>query len=373
MIIQSDPGAGYRAHEAEIDAAIKRVLHSGWYIAGNELKAFEAEFAAFLGAGQAIGVGNGTDALLLALRACGVGPGDSVLTVSHTAVATVAAIEMAGATPILADIDPESYTLDIAALRRSLDTFDTRAIKAIIPVHLYGHPVDMPALMELAGEHGWRVIEDCAQSHGATVHGRMTGTWGDAAAFSFYPTKNLGALGDGGAVVTGDDSIAARLRLLREYGWRERYVSEIPGINTRLDELQAAILRVKLRHLAEDNARRRAIAATYSAGLAGSGLGLPAVSAGVEHVFHQYVVRTSERDHLRAALRERGVGTLIHYPMAVHEQPAYAGRIRCLGDMQVTEAAVRQVLSLPIHPYLTDAQVAQVIAAVMTATVVSHG
>jgi dTDP-4-amino-4,6-dideoxygalactose transaminase len=351
MIPQTDPRASYLAHKREIDRAIATVLDRGRYILGPEVEAFEREFAAYLGVEHVIGVGNGTDALRLALESAGVRTGDAVLTVSHTAVATVAAIELAGAIPVLVDIDPATFTMNCQRLE---DVLRTRRVTAIVPVHLYGHPADMPAILDLAGRYGATVIEDCAQSHGASIGGRKTGSLGVAAGFSFYPTKNLGALGDGGAVATNDRSIADRARLLREYGWRERYISEVPGMNTRLDELQAAILRVKLRHLDAGNARRREIADAYSAGL--RELRLPAGNAG--HVYHQYVIRSRDRDALREKLAARGVGTLVHYPVPVHLQPAYV-RLEH-GELPETESAAQEVLSLPMYPELENADVARV-------------
>jgi dTDP-4-amino-4,6-dideoxygalactose transaminase len=362
LIVPADPKANYRAHQEEIDRAVRRVLEGGWYILGQEVSDFEEEFARYLGVRHAVGVGSGTEALHLALRVCGIGPGDAVLTVSHTAVATVAAIELAGATPVLVDIDPAAFTLDPNRLEDVLakGSLGLRA-KAVIPVHLYGHPVDMPAVLEIARRHGLMVIEDCAQSHGATLNGRKTGAWGDLAAFSFYPTKNLGALGDGGALVTSDPGLAGRARVLREYGWRERFVSELPGMNTRLDELQAAILRVKLRALGGENARRRELARLYGQALAATPLGLPRTRDGVEHVYHQYVVRCPRRDELRAFLKANSVGTAIHYPLPVHLQPAYGVRLVPSGEqLAQTERACREILSLPMHPQLADEQVAYV-------------
>ena len=353
---QTDPKAGYLAHKAEIDAAVRSVLEGGCYILGREVKAFEQEFAAYVGVSHAIGVGNGTDALELALRACGVGPGDLVFTVSHTAVATVAAIELVGATPVLLEIDPVTYTLDPGNLEMALTHPPPGKPKAVIPVHLYGQPADMPAIVELARRHGLYVIEDCAQSHGAALAGRKTGAWGDIAAFSFYPTKNLGALGDGGMVVTDDPALAERVRLLQQYGWRKRYISDIPGGNSRLDELQAAILRVKLRYLDEENARRQNLAQIYNALLADTGMSLPEVRPGTTHVYHQYVVRLPQRDTLKNHLRDMGVGTLIHYPVPVHLQPAYRDRPPLVASLARTEEIARQVLSLPMFPQLSDDQ-----------------
>ena len=367
-IPQSSPGANYLAYKAEIDGAIAEVLNSGWFILGKQTSAFEAEFAQFLGAAHSIGVGNGTDALELALRACDIGPGDAVLTVSHTAVATAAAVELVGATPVWVDVDPVTFTMAPERLAATITEYNSAAagksrprLKAIIPVHLYGHPADLPAILEIARQHGLRVIEDCAQAHGATLKGKTVGTSGDLAAFSFYPTKNLGALGDGGAVVTNDPALADKTRLLREYGWRERYVSRLQGMNSRLDEIQSAILRVKLRHLAADNTRRREIAQQYEQSLAATSLRLPRISAGAESVYHQYVIRTARRDDLKAHLQANGVGTLIHYPVPIHRQPAYAGR--CFQSQQGlphTEQAAGEILSLPIHPQLTDEHVGRV-------------
>jgi dTDP-4-amino-4,6-dideoxygalactose transaminase len=357
----ANPHASYIAHQEEIDAAIHRVLASGWYVLGQEISAFEEEFAGYIGSREAVGVGSGTDALVLALRACGVGPGDAVLTVSHTAVATVAAIELAGARPVLAEVEPETFTLDPAGLEAALQAPGAADIKAIIAVHLYGHPANLPAILEIAARHRLKVIEDCAQAHGAAVQGRKVGALGaQAAAFSFYPTKNLGALGDGGAVVTDDPDVAAQVRLLRQYGWRQRYVSELPGLNSRLDELQAAVLRVKLRYLDQENGRRREIAALYNSLLAQTPLGLPPVRPGTTHVYHQYVVRSRHRDQLQAYLEAHGIGTMIHYPVPVHLQPAYRGRLRLANRLAGTEALCREILSLPLYPHLSDADVERV-------------
>lgn len=364
FLLPADPRASYLAHREEIDAALSAALARGGYILGEEVRAFEREFAAWLGAASAAGVASGTDALVLALRACGIGPGDTVFTVSHTAVATVAAVEQAGAECVLVDIDAAAYTIDPDRLDAAARADSGIGRRAVIAVHLYGQPADLDALADVARRREFVLIEDCAQSHGAAWRGRKTGTFGPAAAFSFYPTKNLGALGDGGAVATSDAGVLERLRLLREYGWRERYVSEIPGTNSRLDELQAAILRVFLRHLDAGNARRAAIAERYGRELAGLGLGVPAVRPHATHVWHQYVVRSPERDALRERLRARGVGTLVHYPVPVHLQPAYRGRLRTgPGGLAESERAAREVLSLPMHPGLSDADVARVVAA----------
>lgn len=361
-LLPSNPKAGYLAHKEEIDAAIARVLDGGWYVLGEEATAFEREFAAFIGVRFGIGVGSGTEALHLALRACGVRARDEVITVSHTAVATVAAIELCGATPVLVDIDPDTYTIDPEQVEDAV----AQQTKAIIPVHLYGHPADMEDILSIAQRHDLWVIEDCAQSHGAVYEDRKTGAWGHIAAFSFYPTKNLGAIGDGGAVATDDPRLAERVRLLRQYGWRERYISDVPGLNSRLDELQAAILRVKLRYLDEENRRRQVLARIYDEVLSATSLTLPICVPQASHVYHQYVVRSQYRDSLRLFLRGRGIGTLIHYPVPIHRQPAYHGRLRCVGAMMNTERVVGEVLSLPMYPELTSEQVHQVAEAIVS-------
>ncbi len=353
-IPQTDPHAEYLACRADIEAAIRQVLEHGRYILGEEVQAFEREFATYLGAQAAIGVASGTDALHLALRACGVGAGDEVITVAHTAVATIVAVEQSGATPVLVDVDAHTYTLAPELLTDAL----TARTKALVPVHLYGQPVDMAALLAFAREHKLLVIEDCAQAHGAAclVHGawHKVGTLGDAAAFSFYPTKNLGALGDGGCVVTKRVDVAEQARLLREYGWRERYVSSQRGLNSRLDEIQAAVLRVKLRHLEGWNEDRRRLAARYEQALEGVAVMRPAQVSDRRHVFHQYVIRVAERDRVRAALSAAGVGTGLHYPVPVHRQPAY----QALGvgaHLPVTEKICGEIMSLPMYAQLTDA------------------
>jgi hypothetical protein len=367
MIPQADPGAGYRAQKAEIDAAVARALNSGWYILGKEGQAFEAEFAAWLGAGQhAVGCANGTDALALILRGLGIGPGMAVATVSHTAVATVAAIEMVGATPLLLDIDPDTYTMDADELLSVLDhpPPGLLPIRAVIPVHIYGQACDLGPMLEATRAKGIPLIEDCAQCHGATLDGRMLGTLGTAAAFSLYPTKNLGALGDGGVLATADAELAERIAAIRQYGWKERYVSAMVGVNSRLDEIQAAILRVKLTALDAGNARRRAIAGAYDEALAGTAIAAPARRPGAEHVFHQYVLRTEDRTAIQAQLKSHGIGTGIHYPVPVHLQAAYLDRTP-LGPAGCTETAkaATEVLSLPMYPELTDAQVERICAA----------
>jgi dTDP-4-amino-4,6-dideoxygalactose transaminase len=361
-ILQSSPKAGYLARQAEIDAAVARTLASGWYILGAEVAAFENEFAAYLGTNHAVGVASGTDGLRLALRALDIGPGDLVFTASHTAVATVAAIDMCGATPVYVDIDPATFTMAPNQLEQAIAQAPAGVPKAVLPVHLYGHPADLTAIAGICERHHLRLIEDCSQAHGARWAGRKVGSWGDIAVFSCYPTKNLGALGDAGIVVTHHPELDARLRLLREYGWRERYVSAVPGENSRLDELQAAILRVKLNGLDADNLRRGQAAARYNHLLAGLELTLPTVRGEAVSVFHQYVIRVKQRDALREFLKSQGIGTLVHYPVPVHQQPAYAHFAR--GPLPQTEAAAREVLSLPLYPEIPDADLCRTASAI---------
>lgn len=368
MIPQTNPKAAYLAHRDAIDAAIRRVLETGWYILGEEVSAFENEFARYTGSKHAVAVASGTDALIVALRGLGVGPGDSVITVSHTAVATVAAIELAGATPVLVDIDAY-WAMAPEALSRLLSDWPESLPrpKAIIPVHLYGQPADMPAIQAIADSHGIAVLEDSSQAHGARLDGRMVGRWGRVNAYSLYPTKNLGAIGDGGIITTDDATLADTMRAIREYGWRQRYISDIPGMNSRLDPLQAAILRVRLGHLDSDTARRQAIAARYSAGLSGMpGFALPATRESASPVYHQYVVDAgTRRDDLQAHLKSREIATLVHYPVPVHLQPAYRNRIAIgPGGLPNTERAAASILSLPLFPQLGDGEVDTVIAAI---------
>lgn len=361
---QMDPGAGYLAHREAIDAAVRRVLEGGRYILGREVEAFEAEFAAFCGAAHAVAVASGTDGLALALRAVGVGPGDGVATVAHTAVATVAAIEMIGAVPVLVDVD-DAHGIDPPRLADALAAPPAGlAIRAVVPVHLHGRPVDLDAVAELAGRHGAALVEDCSQAHGATWRGRRVGTVGAIGAFSLYPTKNLGALGDGGVLTTDDAGHAARLRALRQYGWAGRPVSLSVGVNSRLDEIQAAILRVKLVHLDAANDRRRAIAAAYDGALRGARIEAPRRRPAAGHVFHQYVVACDDRDAVRATLDDRGIMTGVHYPVPIHEQPAYRGRLPLgPGGLPRTERCARRIFSLPMFPELDDARVERVVAA----------
>jgi len=359
--IPSHPPGQYAAIQADILAAVRRVLESGEYILGREARAFEQEWATYVGNTHAVAVASGTDALCLALLAGGVRPGDEVITVSHTAVAVAAAVEQAGARPVFVDIDPLSYTLDPARIEAAITT----RTRAVVPVHLYGCPADLEHILLTASQRSLLVVEDCAQAHGAIYRGRRVGSWGALAAFSFYPTKNLGAFGDGGMVVTGSESMAVRLRQLRQYGWGESRISQVKGYNSRLDEIQAAVLRVKLEHLEEWNRCRRDLAAAYSCLLRGlPGLQLPVEPALAVHVYHQFVIRHPRRDDLQAHLARAGITTLVHYPVPVHLQPAYAGPARPPGSLPETERAAREVLSLPIDPGMTLAQVEQVCAAV---------
>jgi dTDP-4-amino-4,6-dideoxygalactose transaminase len=362
IIKQSWPGGAYLARKAEIDAAVGRVLASGSYILGEEVHSLEEELAAFVGVAHAVGVASGTDAIELSLRALGIGTGDAVYTVSHTAVATVAAIERAGATAVLVDVDPETATLDPRRLDEALKRTPTSPRpRAVVLVHLYGQPADVAGTLAVARRHSLSVVEDCAQSLGAKVAGRMTGGLAEIAAFSFYPTKNLGAFGDGGMVVTSDASLAASVRRLRTYGWDPRPISAVPGVCSRLDELQAAVLRVGLRALPGDNARRREIAKCYNRSLSGLELGLPVERQGTDAAYHQYVCLSARRDELRQWLDARGIETAVHYPVPVHLQPAFAGRVSCPGPLTVTEKLAREVVSLPLHPWLGDADVARVV------------
>jgi dTDP-4-amino-4,6-dideoxygalactose transaminase len=364
LIPVANPLAQRIALKTEIDEAVERVLAGGHYVLGPEVEAFEAEFSDYIGVDHSVGVANGTDAIALALRALGMGPGDEVITVSHTAVATVAAIEMAGCTPVLVDVEPGYLTLDPS----KLDEVFTARTRAIVAVHLYGQPADLDRIQEFCDRTGVALIEDVSQGHGSRWHGRRTGSFGHVSTFSCYPTKNLGAIGDAGIVATNDRAIADRLRRLRQYGWVARNDSIESGVNSRLDELQAAILRVKLRHLDSGNAARRAIAGHYTSALTETRIQPPTIRPEAESVFHLYVVEDSERDALRADLAQRGVATAVHYPLAVHQQSAYRGRIRTSSSMAVTEDAVQRILSLPMYPELPEAYLAQVVIALKGVT-----
>ncbi len=353
-VLFNDLKPQYASIKDEIDAAVQRVLAGGWYVLGPEVEAFEAEFAAYCGARYAVGVGSGTEALHLALWACDLGPGDEVVTVAHTAVPTINAISLTGARPIFVDVDPATRTMDPAAAAAAI----TPRTRALLPVHLYGHPADMAPLQALARAHGLKLIEDAAQAHGAAYRGMRAGRLGDLAAFSFYPTKNLGAYGDGGMVVTDDAALAERLRLLRNYGQTDRYHHQIEGMNSRLDELQAAVLRVKLRHLDAWTAARRERAARYAARL--RRVAPPGEAPWAFHVYHLYAVTVPRRAAVQAALAQAGVGTLVHYPIPAHLQPAYAHLGVARGSLPVSERLADEVLSLPLYPELPLEQIDQV-------------
>jgi len=361
------PFGDFKAHVAgfrsEIDAAVARVLDSGWFILGPEGEAFERELAAALSARDSVGMANGTEAIQLALEALGVGAGDEVVTSPLSAAFTALAVRRAGARPVFADLDPATLNVAPDAVARAL----TARTKALLPVHLYGHPADLDPLLALARTHGIPLVEDACQAHGAQYRGRTVGAISGLGALSFYPTKNLGAFGDGGAVLVDDPALAARLRRLRNGGQSDRYRHEESGINSRLDEIQAAILRASLRHLADWTERRRVIAARYLSQLGGLGIELPQEQPYARAVYHLFVVRHPRRDALAAALEQRGVGTLIHYPIPLHLQPAFADLGGKPGDFPVAEQAASEILSLPIYPGLSDAQVAHVIAAVREA------
>lgn len=354
-----DLRAQFQAIRAEVLAEIEAVLDGMELTLGPNTRAFEQEFAAYCGVRHCITVGNGTDALHVALRACGIGPGDEVITVPNTFVATVEAIELAGARAVLVDIDPRTGNMDPARAAAAI----TPETRALLPVHLYGHPAEMEPLLALAARHGLRVIEDACQAHGARYRGKRAGALGDLGCFSFYCSKNLGAYGEGGAVITDDDDLAARVRLLRNHGSTEKYRHDTFGFNARPDEIQAAILRVKLRHLDGWNERRRALAARYDAGLAGLGLGTPETVAWAAPVFHIYAVQTPEREALLTWLRERGIGAAIHYPVPVHLQPGY-GHVRRAGGLDGAERWSGETLSLPLYPEMTEDDVDYVIDAV---------
>ena len=344
----------------EIDAALARVLDSGWFILGPEGEALERELAAAFGSRDCVTVANGTEAIQLALEALGIGAGDEVITSPLTAAFTALAVQRTGARPVFADLDPVTLNVAPAAVERAV----TPRTRALLPVHLYGHPADLDPILDLARARRLAVVEDACQAHGARYKGRPVGALSGVGAFSFYPTKNLGALGDGGAVVVNDPEVAGRVRRLRNGGQSDRYRHEVAGMNSRLDEVQAAVLRVGLRRLGAWTERRRALAALYRAELEGSGVALPREQAYAGAVYHLFVVRHPRRDALAAALGERGIGTLVHYPIPLHLQPAFAPLGGKPGDLPVAEAAAREVLSLPLHPEMTDDQVRAVAAAV---------
>jgi dTDP-4-amino-4,6-dideoxygalactose transaminase len=356
----------YRALQPEMDAAIAAVLAETAFIMGAEHEAFEAAFATYLGVRHCLAVSNGTDALELALRALGLGQGDEVITVPNTFIATTETISQVGASIRWVEADPRTYNLDPNRLEAAI----TPRTRAILPVHLYGQPADMGPIMAIARQHGLKVIEDCAQAHGARYQGQRVGGFGDIACFSFYPGKNLGAYGDGGAIVTNDAALAERVALLRNHGQQAKYTHVIEGFCRRLDNLQAAVLNVKLPHLDDWNAARRAAAAEYDRLLAGvPGVVTPYVLPGVEPVFHLYVIQVPERDRVQAALRAQGIATGIHYPIPLHQQPAYAHLGFAPGDFPISAAMGPRLLSLPMYPEITPAQIETVAAAVQEAVV----
>ncbi|MGJ8561821.1 MAG: DegT/DnrJ/EryC1/StrS family aminotransferase [Litorimonas sp.] len=357
-----DLGAAYRELKADIDAAVHRVLDSGWYILGPEVEAFEAEWAAFCGATHAVGLANGLDALILALRALDVGPGDEVIVPSNTYIATWLAVSAVGATPVPVEPDPATHNLDPARIEGAI----TPRTKVILPVHLYGQPADLDPILALAKTHNLAIVEDAAQAHGARYKGKRIGGHGDVVCWSFYPGKNLGALGDGGAITTNRADLADRINVLRNYGSRVKYVNEVQGVNSRLDPIQAAVLRVKLQHLQAWTERRQVIAAAYSKQLTDRGLVLPHVPDWGEPAWHLYVVRTAERDVLQSKLATAGVGTLIHYPIPPHMQQAYADLGLTPESLPLARQLAGEVLSLPIGPQLDTVDVQKTIAVLMS-------
>lgn len=339
--------------------AAGRVLRSGWYVLGKEVEAFEEEFARFTGSRHCVGLASGLDALVLSVRALDIGPGDEVIVPSNTYIASVLGITERGATPVFVEPD-EFYNLDPLRIESAI----TKRTRAIMPVHLYGQPCDMPSIRTVAEKYKLFIIEDCAQSHGASVSGRMTGSWGTIGCFSFFPTKNLGAFGDAGAVVTDSDEIAQRIRLLRNYGSIQKYVHEIEGVNSRLDELQAALLRVKLRHLPQLQRGRQRVADHYRSAITHPSIGLPRVRDDVEPVWHQFVVASDKRDALQRHLKDAGIGTLIHYPIPPHLSRAYSRLGFGKGDFPIAERCADTVLSLPVYDGISPAEIDYVCAAI---------
>lgn len=354
--------AMYEDLQDEINVAIHNVLARSSFVLGAEVKAFEEEFAAYCETKHCIGVGSGLDALVLSMKALGIGPGDEVITASNTFIATAFAISQTGATPVLVEYEPSTFCLDPRRLSAAISS----RTKAILPVHLYGHPADMDAIQVIADEHGLIVIEDAAQAHGARYRGRRCGSLGRAAAFSFYPSKNLGAMGDAGAIVTNDDEAADWLRAARNYGSTVKYKHEIHGVNSRLDAIQAAVLRVKLRYLDEWNATRRYLAGRYVDMLGSTGIELPQAVGDVEHVHHLFVIRCGNRDELAQHLDQQGIENGVHYPLPIHEQPAFERGCLIPESLAQTTLACDEILSLPMCPYLTDEQVSVVAQAVIS-------
>jgi dTDP-4-amino-4,6-dideoxygalactose transaminase len=360
MIPFLDLKASYLELKQELDDAIARVVSSGWFIGGPEVEAFEADYATYCGSSHAVGVANGLDALHLALRAMDVGPGDEVIVPSNTYIATWLAVSQCGAIPVPVEPDAQTYNIDPGLIEAAITT----RTKVILPVHLYGQPADMDPILAIARKHGLKVLEDGAQAHGAKYKGRRLGAHGDAVAWSFYPGKNLGAMGDGGAVTTNDAQLADRIQVLRNYGSHVKYVNEVQGYNSRLDPLQAAILRVKLRHLDEWNDRRRVVATRYQQGLAECKLITPFVPNWAEPVWHLYVLQHPQRDAMQKQLGDSGIGTLIHYPIPPHLQQAYAELGYAPGSFPISELIHKNVLSLPMGPAMRVEEVDMVIGAV---------
>jgi dTDP-4-amino-4,6-dideoxygalactose transaminase len=359
MIPCANPYAQYVSHKEEIDDAIARVTASGRYILGEEVEKFESEFSNFVGTKYGVGVASGTDAILLSLLVCGIGNNDEVITVSHTASATAVAIVLSGAKPVFVDIDPKTWVLDLGLVESAIND----RTRAIVPVHLYGQPVDMSGVCSLASRHNLKVIEDCAQAHGAIYKGQRVGSIGDLGCFSFYPTKNLGGIGDGGMITTNDQLLAKKISVIREYGWSDRYVSSSVGTNSRLDEVQAAILRVKLPYLDEENGKRRQIASYYDKRLNGYPLVVQAKIDETTCGHHIYGILTTRREQLREHLKLAGIDTSIHYPVPLHKQPAFRkfGRSAIL---PVTERVSKSELSLPMFPEISEEDIDKGIRAI---------
>jgi len=358
MIPVSDTKRQYLSIKKEIDSAIQKTIDKGWFILGENVEAFEKEFAGYLGAKHAVGVGSGTEALHLALVAIGIKEGDEVITAPNTAVPTVSAISFANAKPVFVDIDPTSFNIDVTKIEKSI----TKRTKAIIPVHLYGQSADMGPVMKIARKHGIKVIEDACQAHGTEYKGRKVGTIGNIGCFSFYPSKNLGCYGDGGMCVTNDPRLSEKIWLLRNYGQKQRYYHSIKGFNSRLDELQAAVLRVKLKYLDKWNAKRRSIAIMYDDLLRDSDVQTPKEMPYSKHVYHLYVIKSRKRDALQEYLAKNDVNTLIHYPIPVHVQDAYLDLKLKKGSYPVSERNAKEILSLPMFPELTENEIMQIVS-----------
>ena len=354
-----DTLAQYRSIQSEIDSAVRQVLETGQFILGTNVSALESEVAAYLGVQHAVGVGSGTDALVLSLRALNIGPDDEVIVPTYTFFATAEAVMLAGATPVFVDIDEPTYCLDV----KQVENLITERTRAIIPVHLYGHPAEMDAVIRLARRYGLKVIEDNAQAFGSELHGQKSGSFGDVACLSFFPTKNLGGYGDGGMVVTNDPGIAEQLRMLRSHGWRKKYHPEMLGYNSRLDELQAAILRVKLRHLDDWTDRRRALAQLYTSRLLESGIGLPTEARGAKHVYHLYILRVKDRENVQASLKAQGISSAVYYPVPLHQLKPCIIYANARNAFPVAEQASRETLAIPFYPEISEEQIDRVMEA----------